>query len=91
MGRKKTVKKEYGKMLTTIVVAFFLFNFEAIVFVSFILMFIYGDLTPLNEMLIGTFSVCTAVITAVVAVYQWKSKNENEIKIAKSMEKDSVG
>lgn len=82
VGRKPF---EYGKLLTTIIIAFFLFNFEAIVITSFVLMFVYGDLTPLNEMLIGTFAVVGSVVSAVVAFYQWKSKSENIIKIKKAL------
>lgn len=91
MATKKRKKKggnkpfEFGKILTSLIVGFFLINFEAIVIVSFILMFSFGDLTPLNEMLIGTFGVCSIVISAVVAFYQWKSKAENIIKIKKAL------
>lgn len=91
MARKKVNKKtnqkhfEFGKTLTAVVIAFFLLNFELIVFTSFVLMFVYGDLTPLNEMLIGTFTVIGTVVSAVVAFYQWKSKSENIIKIKKAL------
>lgn len=85
--KKKAGRKsfEFGKMLTAFIVAFFLINFEAIVVVSFILMFKFGDLTPLTELIMGTFAVVGTIVTGVVAFYQWKSKAENTIKIKKSL------
>lgn len=76
---------EFGKMLTFGIVMFFLVNFEAIVITSFILMFKFGDLTPLTELIMGTFAVVGTIVTGVVAFYQWKSKAENTIKIKQSL------
>lgn len=84
--RKKQSKKkklEFGKFITLFVLIFCFINFEAIVITSFVLMFIIGDLTPLSEMLIGTFAVVTTVASAAVGFYQWKSKAENIIKLKK--------
>ena len=82
-GRKPL---EFGKKLTRFIIAFFLVNFEIIIALSFILMFKFGDLSPLNELLMGTFAVIGTVVTGVTAFYQWKSKAENIIKIKKSLE-----
>ena len=76
---------EFGKGLTLAIVLFFLINFEAIVITSFVLMFKFGDLTPLTELIMGTFAVVGTIITGVVAFYQWKSKAENTIKIKQSL------
>lgn len=90
-NKKNTNKKggqqsfEFGKKLTFLIVIFFLFNFEGIVITSFALMYKFGDLTPLNELLLGTFTVVGTVVTSVTAFYQWKSKNENLIKIKKEL------
>lgn len=78
-------KVEFSKILTAVIVAFFLINFEIIVGVSFWLMYQVGDVTPLNEMLIGTFGVISVVISAVVGFYQWKTKAINIIKIKKAL------
>ena len=84
-NNKKTNKQsfEFGKLLTALIVGFFLINFEAIVITSFVLMFTFGDLTPLSEMIIGTFSVITIVVSATVGFYQWKTKTLNLIKLKK--------
>ena len=76
---------EFGKGLTLAIVLFFLINFEGIVITSFVLMFMFGDLSPLTELLMGTFAVTGTIVTGVVAFYQWKSKAENIIKIKKSL------
>ncbi len=84
-NNKKTNKQpfEFGKFMTALIVGFFLINFEAIVVTSFVLMFTFGDLTPLSEMIIGTFSVITIVVSATVGFYQWKTKTLNLIKLKK--------
>ena len=84
-NNKKTTTQpfEFGKFLTALIVGFFLINFEAIVITSFVLMFTFGDLTPLSEMIIGTFSVITIVVSATVGFYQWKTKTLNLIKLKK--------
>ena len=65
---------EFGKFMTGLIVVFFLVNFEAIVITSFVLMFLYGDLTPLSELIMGTFAIAGTVMTGAVGFYQWKTK-----------------
>ena len=48
---------------------------------AFILMFIYGDLEPLREILIGFF----ALLNIAVGFYYWKAKNENLAKFNKNI------
>lgn len=76
---------EFGKFMTGLIVAFFLINFEGIVITSFILMFRNNDLSPLSELIIGTFSLAGTVITGAVGFYQWKTKAINIIKIKKAL------
>lgn len=76
---------EFGKFVTALIVAFFLINFEGIVITSFILMFRNNDLSPLSELIIGTFSIAGTVMTAAVGFYQWKTKAINIIKIKKAL------
>ena len=72
---------EFGKFMTGLIVTSFLINFEAIVITSFILMFQFGDLTPLSELIMGTFAIAGTVMTAAVGFYQWKTKAINIIRI----------
>lgn len=76
---------EFGKFVTGLIIAFFLINFEGIVITSFILMFRNNDLSPLSELIIGTFSIAGTVMTAAVGFYQWKTKAINIIKIKKAL------
>ena len=76
---------EFGKFITGLIVAFFLINFEAIVVISFILMFKFGDLTPLSELIMGAFAIAGTVMTAAVGFYQWKTKAINIIRIKKAL------
>ena len=76
---------EFGKLMTAIIIGFFLLNFEAIVITSFVLMFMYGDLTPLSELVMGTFAVVGTITTGAVGFYQWKTKCLNIIKIKQSL------
>ena len=76
---------EFGKFMTGLIVVFFLVNFEAIVITSFVLMFLYGDLTPLSELIMGTFAIAGTVMTGAVGFYQWKTKAINIIKIKQSL------
>lgn len=76
---------EFGKFLTAFIVAFFLINFEAIVVTAFVLMFRTEDLSPLSELIIGTFSIAGTVMTAAVGFYQWKTKAINIIRIKKAL------
>lgn len=89
-SRKKNKKGgkqpfEFGKFMTGLIVIFFLFNFEAIVITSFVLMFIFGDLSPLTELLMGTFAIAGTVMTGAVGFYQWKTKAINIIRIKKEL------
>ena len=87
INKKKAGRRpfEFGKFMTALIVAFFLINFEGIVITSFILMFIKDDLSPLSELIIGTFSLAGTVITGAVGFYQWKTKAINIIKIKKAL------
>lgn len=76
---------EFGKFITGLIVAFFLINFEAIVVISFILMFKFGDLNPLSELIMGAFAIAGTVMTAAVGFYQWKTKAINIIRIKKAL------
>jgi len=76
---------EFGKAMTALIVVFLLINFEAIIITSFVLMFIFGDLTPLSELLIGTFTVIGTIVTGAVGFYQWKTKAINIVKIKQAL------
>ena len=81
MNKKKKAPYEFGKLMTFFIISFFMINFEAIIIASFVLMFMTGDSTPLNEMLIGIFATVGAIIGPVMCVYQWKTKAINTLKI----------
>ena len=48
-----------------------------VVIASFVLMFIYGDLSPLTYIIGG----CFAELASATGFYYWKAKNENMIKL----------
>ena len=71
-------KREFSKViLTSVSIATAL-----VVIASFVLMFIYGDLSPLTYIIGG----CFAELANATGFYYWKAKNENMLKIKGSME-----
>jgi hypothetical protein len=66
-------KAEFSKVIiTSVSIATAL-----VVIASFVLMFIYGDLSPLTYIIGG----CFAELASATGFYYWKAKNENVLKI----------
>lgn len=74
-------KKEFSKKLIGGLCVFFLVNFQAVLIFCLILIWQAKDTSVIPSLLVGFFSLMTAILTPSISFYFWKSKNENALKI----------
>lgn len=74
-------KQEFSKKLIGGLCVFFLLNFQAVLIFCLVLIWHAKDTSVIPSLLVGFFSLMTAILTPSISFYFWKSKNENALKI----------